>query len=244
MQLDNPRASLIQGRYLRTQFGHIDCVDTTPLLQSNPEVVGTMRSAMAAAGTLPALRELCAGGGSLTLSLSLFQRGLDGPGSSQDLPLWQKKMTEAGDCSLDHLPKTPTFASSFALEMKFVVSQGPASGEGEVEYVAPMYGLTEQNKKVWRAADGEGVAASGQLDAPGYVFLSLCGVTGLRVRVEVAAINIMAKEGGMGSSGAFNAGLLLGASMLCGAGLSEGDVLAIGTKLENAEYGGLTGGQQ
>jgi len=55
---------------------------------------------------------------------------------------------------------------------------------------------------------------------------------------------VMAKEGGMGSSGAFNAALMIGASMLAGSGLSEGDIFSIGTKMENAEFQGLTGGQE
>merc|ERR1719267_216450 len=70
------------------------------------------------------------------------------------------------------------------------------------------------------------------------------GWSGMRVRVFLDKIDVMAKEGGMGSGGAFNAGLFAGASMLCGAGLSEGDIFALGTKVENAELSGLTGGQE
>eukprot|EP01052_Picozoa_sp_SAG31_P002274 SAG31_NODE_79_length_27235_cov_6.268868_3_plen_2702_part_00 len=237
-----PRNEIIAGALLSTQFPKIDCHDKTPLMQSNPEVIQTIRNSIAKEAMVTKLQRLCEKGTSFSIALSLFQRGLDGPGSSQDLPFWQQEMTLDGEHGLEKMPKTPTFASSFALKMKFIVSAAPPSGNAVVEYVAPMYGLTEVKPKVW---DMPVTATSmSQLDAPGYVFLNLCGLTGLKVRVLVESIDIMAKEGGMGSSGAFNAGLLLGASLIMGAGLSEGDVLAIGTKLENAEFRGLTGGQE
>jgi len=147
-------------------------------------------------------------------------------------------MTDMDEPQLERMPKTSTIASAFQVKMRFIVDKG-----ADVRYIAPQYGLTESNPKKWPVG-GSDVVPKSQADAPGFVFLSLMAWEGMRVRVYLDKVDVMAKEGGMGSSGAFNAGLLVGASMLNGARLSEGDVFALGTKIENAELAGLTGGQE
>jgi len=173
----------------------------------------------------------------LSLNVSLYQRGLDGPGSSQDLPLWQTELTNPDEPHLMRMPKTSTIASAFKVDVSFVVEKGSA-----VQYVAPQYGLTEANPATWDPA--KDVVPKHQGDAPGFVFIKLMGWQGAKVKVHLNKIDVMAKEGGMGSTGAFNAGLLVASTMLMGSGLSEGDIFSVGTKMENAEFAGLTGGQE
>lgn len=155
------------------------------------------------------MRRLVDLGVAVSLTISMFTRGVDGPGSSQDLPQWQMKLTDPDEPQLERMPKTSTIASAFRVQMRFIVDRG--SG---VEYIAPQYGLSEANPRAWPAASGADVIPKHQADAPGFVFVSLMGWRGMRIRVFLDKIDVMAKEGGMGSSGAFNAGLLAGASML------------------------------
>merc|ERR1712166_1282012 len=224
----------IKGLLFQTQFAGCNPTDTTPIADANPEIIAAIAKAQQESSFPPALTKFVKMGGSVQLDVSFFMRGLDGPGSSQDLPFWQIELTDPNDPALENMPRTPTIASAFSVKMRFVVTAGPT----QVRYVAPQYGADIE----WTLPPNK--ERLSQRDAPGFVFLKLMGWSGMQVRVELQHIDQMAKEGGMGSSGAFNAGLLAGASMLTGAQLSEADILAIGTKIENADFGGLTGGQE
>jgi hypothetical protein len=79
------------------------------------------------------------------------------------------------------------------------------------------------------------------LDAPGFIFSNLFGLSGVKITME--GISPMALAGGMESSNVFNTALISAASMLTGANLSAATIFNLADKLENDEMGGLTGGQ-
>jgi len=166
-------------------------------------------------------------------------RGVDGPGSSLDLPVFQRALTPQGARGLDNLPSTPTIASEFTATITFK----RADNEAEIVCVAPDYGVTEANP--YRTEGNikliNGRTPNGQMDAPGFIFGNLFGLKGVKITME--SISPMALAGGMESSNVFNVALIAAASMLSGANLSPAEIFSLAVKLENDEFGGLTGGQ-
>ncbi len=166
-------------------------------------------------------------------------RGVDGPGSSLDLPEFQRSLTALGVTSLTDIPSTPTIASDFSVKIRFSIASDP----DVVEYIAPDYGIKEDRPFVVRdkveLVDGK--TPHGQLDAPAYIFSNVFGLKGIRIELE--SISPMALAGGMESSNAFNVALLSGASILSGANWSLADIFSEAVRMENDEFKGLTGGQ-
>jgi len=174
------------------------------------------------------------------LSISGHLRGVDGPGSSLDLPEFQRALTEAGIEGFDQLPSTPTIASDFKATIRFELAEDP----DDIVYVAPDYGITEDNSLSFKKdlkLNKNGRTKNGQRDAPGFIFRNIFGLTGIKIIME--GISPMALAGGMESSNVFNTGLIAAASMLSGANLTQAEIFSLAVKLENDEFGGLTGGQ-
>jgi len=78
----------------------------------------------------------------IDLVIRMPLRGLDGPGSSLDLPEFQLKLTEEGTIVLSALPSTPTIASDFYVEVKFEYLENDPDS---IVYVAPDYKITAEN---------------------------------------------------------------------------------------------------
>lgn len=174
------------------------------------------------------------------LSITGHLRGFDGAGSSLDLPEFQRALTAVGAADLRDMPSTPTIASEFAVKVRFE----PAEDPDVVEYVAPDYGITEANPyriKGEVPLTPAGRTPKGQKDGPAFIFRNIFGLKGVRVVCE--RISPMALAGGMESSNVFNVALIAAASMFSGANLSNAEIFALAVKLENDEFGGLTGGQ-
>ena len=176
----------------------------------------------------------------IALSIIGHLRGVDGPGSSLDLPEFQKALTEIGATRLENLPSTPTIASAFTVKIRFELADDPRA----IEYIAPDYGITKDRPYKIRGKvklTPKGKTPHGQKDAPAYIFSNIFGLSGIRIICE--GISPLALAGGMESSNVFNVALIAGASMLSGADLSLADIFNLAVKLENDEFGGLTGGQ-
>ncbi|NQU74025.1 MAG: methyltransferase domain-containing protein, partial [Candidatus Omnitrophica bacterium] len=199
----------------------------------------------------------------IKVSIEGHLRGIDGPGSSLDLPEFQIKLTKKDARSIEEFPSTPTIASEFKLKIRFELADDPDS----IEYIAPDYGIMKNNpfivKKVKLDKNGRIVEAmtarfafsniiklfrgkvklnkNAQALAPAFILMKVFKLKGIRVICE--EISAMARAGGMESSNVFNVTLFAGGSMLSGAGLSMADIFSECVKFENDELGGLTGGQ-
>jgi hypothetical protein len=174
------------------------------------------------------------------ISISGHLRGIDGPGSSLDLPEFQKVLTELGVMDLSNIPSTPTIASEFGVKIRFERAKNP----NVVEYVAPDYGYTESNPYIVEGAvrlNEYGKTPNKQKDGPAFIFNNIFGLRGIRIICE--EVPPLALAGGMESSNVFNVALVTAASVLSGANLSYADIFSLAVKLENDEFSGLTGGQ-
>lgn len=174
----------------------------------------------------------------INLSISGHLRGVDGAGSSLDLPEFQRELTPRGAKRLAEIPSTPTIASDFKTRIHFEAAADPEVNE----YVAPDYGIA--GDKPYRvtglvALDEQGKTS--QKNAPAYILANVFGITGIRVTCE--EMSPMALAGGMESSSVFNVALLAAGSMFSGADLSLADIFSLAVKLENDEFNGSTGGQ-
>ncbi len=172
------------------------------------------------------------------LVISGHLRGIDGAGSSLDLPEFQKALTPPGAKQLSTLPSTPTIASIFRTTIRFELG----SDREAIEYIAPDYGIPERKPHRIRGRvtlDEEGKTS--QVNGPAFIFANIFGISGMRIICE--EISPMAVAGGMESSNVLNVALIAGASMLSGADLSLADIFSLAVKLENDEFNGLTGGQ-
>ena len=116
-----------------------------------------IRKAIGESGTTKMLRELVDKGGKVTLSLSMYTRGVDGPGSSQDLPQWQLQMTDLDQPQLERMPKTSTIASGFAVKMRFIVDKGDevaSKGHARVfQSIEPTLGKPPSNRHEPRSSN-------------------------------------------------------------------------------------------
>ncbi len=211
---------LFRPRYTFTQGQPLD-----------PGIIKPQRTAEEVRTMLGAHREV-------ELTITGHLRGVDGAGSSLDLPEFQKALTRPGAKKLSDLPSTPTIASEFTTTIRFELGSDPEV----IEYVAPDYGITAQKPhRIRGKVSLDRYGKTSQLNGPAFVFRNIFGLSGIRITCE--AISPMALAGGMESSNVFNVALLAAASMLSGAGLSLADIFSLAVKLENDEFGGLTGGQ-
>lgn len=167
-------------------------------------------------------------------------RGIDGPGgSSLDLPEFQTGLTPIGARALDELPSTFTIASEFPLKVRFELAEDPNA----IEYVAPEFGITKEDPYRIRGEvvlTPHGRTPEGQKDAPAFILGNIFKLRGIRVVCEIPP---MALAGGMESSDVFNILLLAGANRLSGGNLSFADIFTLAVKLQNDEFGEITGGQ-
>ncbi|MFH1790532.1 MAG: hypothetical protein ABH885_00905 [Candidatus Omnitrophota bacterium] len=181
---------------------------------------------------IEAIRQAMAKGEELSIEGHL--RGIDGPGSSLDLPEFQKALTEAGlDVTMDQITSTPTIASEFKVKIRFELAENPDA----IEYVAPdyfddVYSVTEPIQITPNTT---------QKDAAAYIFMNIFGLKGIRIICD--EMPPVALAGDMESSNVANVALISAASMLSGRTLSQADVFSLAVKLENDELNGLTGGQ-
>ncbi|MCM8781282.1 MAG: hypothetical protein NC908_05105, partial [Candidatus Omnitrophica bacterium] len=229
----------------RPEFDY-DYQDKNPF---NPTLIKTSRTKEE---VLELLRQAKQKG--IELSIIGHLRGVDGCGSSLDLPEFQIKLTPQGVTKLEELPSTPTIASKFIVKITFKLAEDPKS----IVYVAsdfrypsnyPITGY--QNKPIDEnrpyvnyepiELTKEARTPYANLDAPAYIFRNLFGLSGIKIICE--AISPMALAGGMESSNVFNVALIAAASILSGADLSLADIFSLAVRLENNEFAGLTGGQ-
>jgi hypothetical protein len=180
------------------------------------------------------------------LAIVAHLRGVDGCGSSLDLPEFQRRLTKVGARGVVDIPSTPTIASDFTVKIRFAVAQD----EDAIVYEAPDYfpGEYSVSRVVFEPHGDEAKRRAGmvmlrnlQKDAPAYIFRDLFGLAGIKITCE--AISPMALAGGMESSNAFNVALIAAASMLSGADLNLAEIFNLAVKIENDELNGLTGGQ-
>ncbi len=175
-------------------------------------------------------------GEGVALSVTGHLRGLDGPGSTLDAPAFQMGLTKNGIKDLAELPLTPTIASIFDATIRFEL----ANDENAIEYIALDHGISGDHPyKV--VVNNTWSIQNGQKDAAAFIFGKVFGLRGIRIVCE--KIPSMALAGGMESSNVLNVSLIAAASMLSGADLSMADIFSLAVKLENDEFGGLTGGQ-
>jgi NAD+ synthase (glutamine-hydrolysing) len=173
----------------------------------------------------------------LDLWIRLPLRGLDGPGSSLDLPRFQLLLTKQGAKDLSEVTSTPTLASNFYVTVRIKRASNPDA----VEYVAPDYGIPADKPHVIVGDVQLENGTTSQKNGPQYIFRNLFKVRG--VRIELEEMPVMAMAGGMESSNAFNVAVLAAASMLSGVDLSWADIFQVAVELENKTFKGLTGGQ-
>ena len=180
------------------------------------------------------------------LEIVAHLRGVDGCGSSLDLPEFQLRLTKDGAKQIADIPSTPTIASAFTVQIRFGLSDDPNA----IVYVAPDYFPGEYavaevavvpHADEAKRARGMMMLGKLQKDAPAYVFKNIFGLSGIKITCE--AISPMALAGGMESSNAFNVALIAAASMLSGANLNFAEIFNLAVKIENDELNGLTGGQ-
>lgn len=167
-------------------------------------------------------------------------RGVDGGGSSLDLPLFQEKLTYR-DSTMENMPSTVTIAS----ELSGTIWIEKADRDDIIEYIAPDYGLPEGKhdiiyKDKGIEFDSLGRLKRGQRDGAAYIF-SLFGIWGVRIYFD--KVHPLALAGGMESSNVANTAFLALAVALSGADISQADIFSLAVKLENFEFLGNTGGQ-
>ncbi|TRZ49682.1 NAD-dependent epimerase/dehydratase family protein, partial [bacterium] len=127
--------------------------------QGKPLATGLIKATRGAVEVRALLREAARRGWEISITGHL--RGVDGCGSSLDLPEFQIRLTPPGAMPLDELPSTPTIASEFTVTVKFAL----ADDENVIEYVAEDYGITPD--KPYRKEKVE--LPLRQIDAPAYI---------------------------------------------------------------------------
>ncbi len=172
--------------------------------------------------------------GNSKITFNGYLRGVDGAGSSNDLPGKFREQRNPTAKGLGRFSSTPTFASTFKVQVSFEKSDNPEA----IEYDASQYNVHSVYTEATRPNRDGSIA---QKDAANYIF-RLFGLRGIRITLD--DVDERALAGGMGTSGAFNLALIEAANALSGAGLSEADMVNLGIYLENSVFMGLTGGQE
>ncbi len=181
------------------------------------------------------------------LEITAQLRGVDGPGSSQDLLRFQVKMTETEQAFtwMFSMPATTAIASEFSTRIRV---EAPDPGdENKIVYVAPDY-FPEAHKRTIN--DPEDLRNEHGLvsmkDLPAYSLAHYFDITrGIKITCE--PLSPLPKEGGMESSNAFSTSVYAIGSMLSGADWSWAKIIKHAVYDENTLYGdkepGITGGQ-
>ncbi len=181
------------------------------------------------------------------LEMTAHLRGVDGPGSSQDLLRFQVKMTQTNQAFawMFAMPATTAIASECSTTIR--VEAADTGDEDKIVYVARDY-FTGPHKRTIN--DPEDLRNEHGLvsmkDLPAYSLAHYFGITrGIKITCE--PLSALPKEGGMESSNAFSASVYAIGSMLSGAGWSWAKIIKHAVYDENTLYGdkepGITGGQ-
>ncbi len=181
------------------------------------------------------------------LEIEAHLRGVDGPGSSQDLLRFQVKLTVTGRefMWMFNMPATTTIASEFSTKIR--VGAADAGDEDKIVYIAPDYFEGAHKRKVTDPEDlrnRHGLVS--MRDLPAY---SLAHYFGIKQGIKITCdpLSPLPKEGGMESSNAFSTSIYAIGSMLSGADWSWAKIIKHAVYDENTLYGetepGITGGQ-
>ncbi|MCP4450043.1 MAG: hypothetical protein GY809_01165, partial [Planctomycetes bacterium] len=181
------------------------------------------------------------------LEITAHLRGVDGPGSSQDLLRFQVKMTETDQAFtwMFAMPSTTTIASEFSTTIR--VEAADAGDEDKIVYVAPDYFSGAHERTINDPEDlrnEHGLVS--MKDLPAYSLAHYFGIT-RGIKITCDPLSPLPKEGGMESSNAFSTSVYAIGSMLSGAGWSWAKIIKHAVYDENTLYGdkepGITGGQ-
>jgi len=180
------------------------------------------------------------------LEITAHLRGVDGPGSSQDLLRFQVKLTTSPRFTwMFEMPATTAIASEFSTRIR--VEAADPGDEDKIVYIAPDY-FRGPHKRTIR--DPEELRNRHGLvsmkDLPAYSLAHYFGIT-RGIKVTCDPLSPLPKEGGMESSNAFSASVYAIGSMLAGADWSWAKIIKHAVYDENTLYGdkepGITGGQ-
>ncbi len=181
------------------------------------------------------------------LEITACLRGVDGPGSSQDLLRFQVKMTQTDQAFtwMFAMPATTAIASEFSTTIR--VEAADTGDEDKIVYVAPDY-FTGPHKRTIN--DPEDLRNEHGLvsmkDLPAYSLAHYFGIM-RGIKITCDPLSALPKEGGMESSNAFSASVYAIGSMLSGANWSWAKIIKHAVYDENTLYGdkepGITGGQ-
>lgn len=181
------------------------------------------------------------------LEIEAHLRGVDGPGSSQDLLRFQVKLTNPDKAFtwMFDMPATTAIASEFTTRIR--VEAADAGEEDKIVYVAPDYFDGPHKRKI---SDPEDLRNAHGLvsmrDLPAYSLAHYFGIKqGIKITCE--GLSPLPKEGGMESSNAFSTSVYAIGSMLSQANWSWAKIIKHAVYDENTLYGeeepGITGGQ-
>jgi hypothetical protein len=181
------------------------------------------------------------------LEIKAHLRGVDGPGSSQDLLRFQVKMTQTDKAFtwMFAMPATTAIASEFSTRIR--VEAADAEDEDKIVYVAPDYFPGPHKRTINDPEDlrnDHGLVS--MKDLPAYSLARYFGIT-RGIKITCDPLSQLPKEGGMESSNAFSISMYAIGSMLSGADWSWAKIIKHAVYDENTLYGdkepGITGGQ-
>ena len=182
------------------------------------------------------------------LAIEVNLRGIDGPGSSQDLLRFQVKLTTTGDeiGRMFEMPCTTAVASEF--HARFEVELADEGDEEKIVYEAPPRLGGRHERTILN--DAEELRNDHGLiemrDVPAYTFSRYFGIN-RGVKVTCSPLEGMALEGGLESSNAFTNSISIMGSMLSGHNWSLAKNIRQSVYDENTKFGhltpGITGGQ-
>jgi hypothetical protein len=191
------------------------------------------------------LRDAKANGWPLEITAHL--RGVDGPGSSQDLLRFQVKLTRTDQEFgwMFTMPATTAIASEFSTRIR--VEAADPGDEDKIVYIAPDYFPGPHKRTI---NDPEELRNEHGLvsmkDLPAYSLAHYFGIT-RGIKITCDPLSPLPKEGGMESSNAFSTSMYAIGSMLSGADWNWAKIIKHAVYDENTLYGdeapGITGGQ-
>ena len=181
------------------------------------------------------------------LEIEAHLRGVDGPGSSQDLVRFQVKLTNPDKAFtwMFDMPATTAIASEFTTRIRVEAADG--GDEDKIVYIAPDYFDGPHKRKISDPEDLRNVHGLVSMrDLPAYSLAHYFGIKqGIKITCE--GLSPLPKEGGMESSNAFSTSIYAIGSMLSRANWSWAKIIKHAVYDENRLYGeaepGITGGQ-